>query len=484
MVKLDVSLLRYLSQEDFKVLTSVEMGMRNHELVPGTLVSSIATLRFGGCGKILVDLTKHKLLAYERGKRYDGYRLTYAGYDYLALNVLTHRDVLGGVGNQIGVGKESDVFICESPDQQKQYAIKFHRLGRVCFRKVTEKRDFYTKSKNKTSWIYLSRKAAQREFEFLRFMHFKGMPVPKPIDSNRHVVVMELIDGRILNHYTLDSFETEKKDRQIAALYKNLMDLIFRFANETRVIHGDFNEFNILIKHNSEKDELEPVIIDLPQMIGIDHELAPEQFERDVNCIVEFFNKRFHYESEYVPRWSDVEEQPKLEKDNNDKMDEFLKDALRLIDRDLDNQCENVEERTTNILSEKTPDIHHSLVPISTNPPSPQAKPKSTKAIGRDLEIEERSVSSDGSNTVNSNNENKLIDDIDDCASQFTTMTVDPSEARRRLRSEIIKKETNKKKRDAAKPKNSKGEANPVRRRRKINQHVVCEDAASYNDFF
>lgn len=454
MVKLDVSLLRYLEPEDFKVLVSVEMGMRNHELVPGTLVSSIATLRFGGCGKVLVELTKHKLLAYERGKRYDGYRLTYAGYDYLALNALTHRDILGGVGNQIGVGKESDVFICESPDQNSQYAIKFHRLGRVCFRKVSEKRDFYTKSKNKTSWIYLSRKAAQREFEFLRFMHCKGMPVPKPIDCNRHVVVMELIDGRILNHYTLESFEPEKRDAQVASLYKRLMDLIFRFANETRLIHGDFNEFNILIKRDEENDQLEPVIIDLPQMIGVDHELAPEQFERDVDCIVEFFNKRFHYESDYVPKWSDIDENVTEE----NKMDKFLQDALDAIEND-------------------EPQVRK---PITED----QKEPVDDTKYERPIEQVNSDSESDESVSDKSAKENLIVDDIDECASQFTTMTVDPQQAREKLRAELIKKENNKKRRDAGKPKNIKGDANPVRRRRKTNQYVVCEDAAAYNDIF
>ena len=467
MVKLDVSLLRYLSQEDFKVLTSVEMGMRNHELVPGQLVNSIATLRFGGCGKILVDLTKHKLLAYERGKRYDGYRLTYAGYDYLALNALTHREIVGGVGNQIGVGKESDVFVCESPDQNLHYAIKFHRLGRVCFRKVSEKRDFYTKSRNKTSWIYLSRKAAQREYEFLRFMHCKGMPVPKPIDCNRHVVVMELIGGRILNHYTLESFEPEKRDAQISALYKNLMDLIFKMANESRLIHGDFNEFNILIKHDDEKGELTPIIIDLPQMIGVDHELAPEQFERDVDCIVDFFNKRFHYESDYVPKWSDVEEHAS----EGDKMTQFLQDALDAIDRNEDQSREPVAKAA-----------HAELAIISTRLDLKAEIGQHHDCKATDRMVKAETDSESGSDSESS--EHQIVDDIDDCASQFTTMTVDPLEARRRLRAEILKKENSKKRRQAAKPKNIKGEANPVRRRRKTNQYVACEDAAAYGDCF
>lgn len=37
----------------------------------------------------------------------DGYRLTYGGYDYLALKTLSKRDSVLSVGNQIGVGKES-----------------------------------------------------------------------------------------------------------------------------------------------------------------------------------------------------------------------------------------------------------------------------------------------------------------------------------------------------------------------------------------
>lgn len=42
----------------------------------------------------------------------DGYRLTYGGYDYLAMRALSKRDSLYSVGNQIGVGKESGTLIC------------------------------------------------------------------------------------------------------------------------------------------------------------------------------------------------------------------------------------------------------------------------------------------------------------------------------------------------------------------------------------
>ena len=50
------------------------------------------------------------------------------------------------------------------------------------------------------------------------------------------------------------------------ALYSNLMDLIVRFAH-AGLIHGDFNEFNILIRRESG----EPVVIDFPQMVSTSH---------------------------------------------------------------------------------------------------------------------------------------------------------------------------------------------------------------------
>lgn len=94
MGKLDVVMLRYLSKEHFRVLTAVEMGMKNHEIVPAALVASIAALKHGGCQKILQELAKHRLVSYERaGRHVDGYRLTNSGYDYLALKALSQRQV-------------------------------------------------------------------------------------------------------------------------------------------------------------------------------------------------------------------------------------------------------------------------------------------------------------------------------------------------------------------------------------------------------
>lgn len=52
----------------------------------------------------------------------------------------------------------------------------------------------------------------------------------------------------------------------VESLFDELMNLIVTLA-ESGVIHGDFNEFNIMLKTETEK----PVIIDFPQMVSTSH---------------------------------------------------------------------------------------------------------------------------------------------------------------------------------------------------------------------
>ena len=60
-----------------------------------------------------------KLLKHDR-KRYDGYTLNFLGYDYLAFSALSKRNAIRGIGRQIGVGKESDVYMALDGTEDKQ----------------------------------------------------------------------------------------------------------------------------------------------------------------------------------------------------------------------------------------------------------------------------------------------------------------------------------------------------------------------------
>ncbi|KAJ8493496.1 hypothetical protein OPV22_015217 [Ensete ventricosum] len=295
-MKLDVNALRYLSKDDFRVLTAVEMGMRNHEIVPAELVDRIAGLKHGGTYKVLKNLLKHKLVHHDSSK-YDGFRLTYLGYDFLAIKALVNRGVVAAVGRQIGVGKESDIFEVAAEDGTIM-VMKLHRLGRVSFRAVKSKRD-YLKHRSSYNWLYLSRLAALKEYAFMKALGEHGFPVPDAVDCNRHCVVMSLVQG-----YPLVQVKQLQNPDEVL---ETIVGLVVRLA-EHGLIHCDFNEFNIMIDDNEQV-----TMIDFPQMVSVSHRNAKMYFDRDVGCIFKFFSKRFNLsyqeaEDRYDETEADVEE--------------------------------------------------------------------------------------------------------------------------------------------------------------------------------
>lgn len=271
------------------------MGSKNHELVPTPLIEKISRLRGGASGvhKSISALAKVGLIARVKEAKYDGYRLTYGGLDYLALHTYSTRKEVYSVGDRIGVGKESDIMVVADDNGIKR-VLKIHRLGRISFRTVKSNRD-YLKNRQSGSWMYLSRLAAMKEFAFMKALLEEGFPVPEPLAQSRHTLVMTLIDA-----FPLRQISTVPDP---AALYGELISLILRLAKHG-LIHGDFNEFNILIKEvtttsddGEESIRLEPVIIDFPQMVSMEHQNAEMYFDRDVECIKRFFSRRFHFTS-------------------------------------------------------------------------------------------------------------------------------------------------------------------------------------------
>jgi RIO kinase 2 len=295
-MKLDGGLLRYLTREDIRVLTAIEMGMKNHELVPPSLIESIAKLKRGGTFKVVTQLLKYKLIRHEN-QQYDGYTLTYQGYDILALHTFIRRGHLRGIGSMIGTGKESDIYLCQD-NEGNEVVIKLARLGRTSFRAVKSKRD-YLKNRHKSNWLFMSRLAAVREYTFMQELMRQEFPVPTPIDHNRHAILMSLVPG-----YTLTNITALGNPQKI---YDDVLDLAVRLA-ENGLVHSDFNEFNIMVTEDEQV-----IVIDFPQMVSVDHFNAEELFDRDMQCLKDFFEGRFHVQCDEMPRLSQIVVQQRLD---------------------------------------------------------------------------------------------------------------------------------------------------------------------------
>lgn len=253
-MKLDPTVMRTMNRQDFRVLTAVEAGMKNHSLVPLPLINSIANLRHGGTNKIISSLLRDKLLSHDQSCGYNGYRLTNSGYDILALHDLKSRGVISGIGDKIGTGKESDVYIAITP-RNTQIVLKFHRLGRTSFRDVKKKRDYFmvnALSKNKkqgtqyrtlpNSWLFLSRTSALKEYAFMKALYDVGYPTPKPLGQSRHIVAMGLVRGVPL--YQLHSNRVSAEQAQ--SIFEQSAVLAGRLAQHG-LVHCDLNEFNLMV---------------------------------------------------------------------------------------------------------------------------------------------------------------------------------------------------------------------------------------------
>jgi RIO kinase 2 len=261
-----------LEPGDFYLLSGLEHGMRFSRWVAEGKLPEFSRLD-GEEVDYRLDRCEDRGLVERKTIQYTGFRLTFEGYDALALRTFSERETLQGVGAPLGVGKESDVYEAQS---YKPLALKFHREGYTNFREVQKERD-YTSDKEHISWFYTARKAAEREHEALETL-YPAVRVPRPVDQNRHAIVMEKLSGVELSKAKLDP-------AQAVGVLDLILDEV-QTAYQEGYVHADMSEYNVFV------DEDGVTVFDWPQAVPVDHENAEEFLERDVRNLVGYFRRK------------------------------------------------------------------------------------------------------------------------------------------------------------------------------------------------
>jgi RIO kinase 2 len=273
MVENVASVMAELEAEDFHLLSGVEQGMRFSEYVAREKLPEFSRLTAEDVDYRL-DRCEDRGLVERKTIQYEGFKLTFEGYDALALHTFVERETFDGVGAPLGVGKESDVYEVRS---YEPLALKFHREGYTNFREVMKERQ-YTADREHVSWQYTARKAAEREYEALEAL-YPDVAVPRPVDQNRHAIVMEKVDGVELSR-------TKLTDEQV----RPVLDLVLRevaTAYDEGYVHADMSEYNVFVTGSG------VVVFDWPQVVPTDHENARELLERDVGNVVGYFERKY-----------------------------------------------------------------------------------------------------------------------------------------------------------------------------------------------
>ena len=195
---------------------------------------------------------------------------------------LLNRGTLQAVHGTISTGKEANVYRGEDSDGAA-VAVKIFRIstaesdymleyivGDPRFRKV---------GRRSRQLIPLW---ALKEYKNLTRYHNSGVRVPKPIDIQRNVIVMEFIG------------DTETglpapllKNVQIPSpldTYNEILEMIEQGYKKAGLVHADLSEYNILWNDG-------PVFIDVSQSVLSTHDNASKYLYRDIKNITQFFRK-------------------------------------------------------------------------------------------------------------------------------------------------------------------------------------------------
>lgn len=266
---------KQLTEEDFRALLAIEAGMkRGREYVPLELVIKLSNTHEEKLSLILGKLHELKLVRKQIIGGTRGYRLTNIGHDMLALRHLVRSNVIEALDGKMGVGKESEIYLGLAPGGIK-VAVKVLRIGRTSFRRAAIVRDWGLGPG--ATWYKISMIAAEREFKALKELYFHKAKVPAPLGYNRHVVVIEYIEGPQL--YTRPRLSDPE------GALRSIIETLRIAYRECSIVHGDLSEYNVLIRA---KDEA-PFIIDWPQFVYKDSPAAMDLLRRDVTYISRFF---------------------------------------------------------------------------------------------------------------------------------------------------------------------------------------------------
>ena len=299
-IKNIVSAYESLDALDLRVLRVIEVGHRRFEFVPFEVIVDWSKKPEDLVSRSLRKLNALGMVIRYKGN-YTGYRLTFAGYDVLALHTLAKRGVVEALSpTPIGVGKESDVYVGDAVGGGK-IVLKFHRLGRTSFRQIRRFRAWIGDRRHIT-WLYESRLSAHAEYKALVLTYNAGLNVPRPITVNRHTVVMSYINGVSLPE--AGDFEDAE------SVYWRIIEDVRKAFRDIGIVHGDLSEFNIMI----DLDKGEPYIIDWPQWVPRNSVGALDLLRRDILNVTRYFTRRFNLDVdfkevfEYVTEGVEVEE--------------------------------------------------------------------------------------------------------------------------------------------------------------------------------
>ncbi|MFW9910973.1 MAG: serine protein kinase RIO [Candidatus Thorarchaeota archaeon] len=232
--------------------------------------------------RLLSELDRRKM---KRRKDSDEFKVIEGVIDpptLKALYKLLNRGTINLLHGTISTGKEANVYTGEDPEGTP-VAVKIFRVSTAETDYMLEYivGDPRFKRVGRRSRTLIPQWAL-KEYKNLNRYHEAGVRVPKPIDIQRNVLVMEFIGD-------LDAGTPAKlmKNTEIESpvdTFNEIINMIHIGYTDAGLVHADLSEYNILWQDG-------PVIIDVSQAVLKTHDYASRYLLRDISNITTFFQK-------------------------------------------------------------------------------------------------------------------------------------------------------------------------------------------------
>jgi RIO kinase 1 len=228
------------------------------------------------------ELDRRKM---KRRKDVDEFKVVEGVIDPPTMKVLyklLNRGTLSEIHGAISTGKEANVYRGVDADGNS-VAVKIYRVS-------TAETDFMLEyivgdprfKKVKRRSRSLIPQWATKEYKNLKRYHEAGIRVPRPIDIERNVLIMEFIgtDDQTIAAPLLKNVEIPSPVKT----FNEIIGVIEKGYTKAGLVHADLSEYNILWFDG-------PVIIDVSQAVLLAHDYAKKYLFRDIQNIINYFKK-------------------------------------------------------------------------------------------------------------------------------------------------------------------------------------------------
>jgi RIO kinase 1 len=232
--------------------------------------------------RILSELDRRKM---KRRKDSDEFKVVEGVIDpptLKALYKLLNKGTINVLHGVMSTGKEANVYRGEDSDGNP-VAVKIYRVS-------TAETDFmleYIVGDPRFKRIKRRSRAlipqwALKEYKNLARYHDAGVRVPRPLDIQRNVLVMEFI-GDTKSSIPAPMIKNVEIPSPVKT-FNQLLRMITDGYTKAGLVHADLSEYNILWFKG-------PVIIDVSQAVLKTHDNAKRYLIRDIQNITSFFRK-------------------------------------------------------------------------------------------------------------------------------------------------------------------------------------------------